>query len=656
MAEAVQTRNNKARTGTLNTAMILSVILAFIAMAVSMIKLPQVSSNENSPIESAALAAAESLSKIVIDTADCGFVSLSDYPDGGTATLAKDGYCLPVKGINTLIGTARLNLIVADNLEQTLMEEFAEQDLKQSLSAKDELVTALKRSLKGESKYKDLNGKPVNPSKAALLAYKAKSKKQISIHLSLGCLEGGAQTNVPVPTANKLACVPTEMQEEGFYRAFTNIPFKKVDFVFGGIGKTLAIVDSSKWIENIIDLPYQFPTIVRAKASSAGNKSDHAEEIACAQPAGNDILIPSVGALTLSFPDGPVPEIKHPRDCYLNESLNSADNDTIDLLSAQNGDYPIDSLSHMIALNWPLSSAKSCEPMANIWRLALHDWIRRAGPRANIGSVVQMQSIALDLPKPSKVMWSGPLESGRTYSPIEPISAGIIHVFEFDQDGFVIYKSKILAPHPLNTSSQNQLYAECFGALKYSDIGVHSVMLPLVPRPKRCTMRAVWDVYIRDEVRHPGIQKGGKHGGQPIAMPTLATTGHRSNLANNAFDCYEPPKVVPVNYSPEGASDDESETIDHGKGFGNGLGIGVVGLVGKKEMGYPPLIAPQSDFGEAMSPPPPFVRPMPFGTGRRPFARATGTAVDIRFRRQIDTTELNGYASTGYLGILGSDQ
>ncbi|HMO24014.1 MAG TPA: hypothetical protein PKC98_23870, partial [Candidatus Melainabacteria bacterium] len=64
-----------------------------------------------------------------------------------------------------------------------------------------------------------------------------------------------------------------------------------------------------------------------------------------------------------------------------------------------------------------------------------------------------------------------------------------------------------------------------------------------------------------------------------------------------------------------------------------------------------PLITPQTDTGESMIPASPVVTPYPSsGATTRPFYQASGTAVDIRFRRQVDVTNLKINFDVGYLG------
>jgi len=99
---------------------------------------------------------------------------------------------------------------------------------------------------------------------------------------------------------------------------------------------------------------------------------------------------------------------------------------------------------------------------------------------------------------------------------------------------------------------------------------------------------------------------------------------------------------------------DQAEEPDFEKGRRKPFGKGRVGVMGAQDAGYPPLITPQSDFGETINQTSPFVRPMPFGSGVRPLLRAS--AVDIRFRREVDVSELTGSTVTGYFGITQSDQ
>src|SRR5579885_854838 len=92
------------------------IIIVLLLLAVSYVRFTGTRLEQRTAIESAAIAAAKDLSRICINTPECGWVSLSDYAPNGSATQAPDGFDLPVRSINTLIGTARLDLIIAHQL------------------------------------------------------------------------------------------------------------------------------------------------------------------------------------------------------------------------------------------------------------------------------------------------------------------------------------------------------------------------------------------------------------------------------------------------------------------------------------------------------------------------------------------------------------
>ncbi len=646
-AKSSGARNGGGKVSFRHFPMVVSLAMLVVAGSVVFLKSNTLSSNA---IDEAALAAARKMSEIVVNTPECGFVSLSDQPSDGRGTECGDRFSSPVRGINTLIGTARLDLIIADKLDQSLMEQFAEKDLKDVLAAKQNLIAEIEKSMQPGLSATDKDGRPVSVYKSAVDAYykfarvAASSDKNWSLRLSIGSLDNGLPTIVPIPAPELYAAVEPSMVSGTFYKSYINIPYNGRNFVFGGIGANVQVVDHKNWRAKIDDLPYQIPTIVKvALIKSVAGGAQQEVSVACAQPASQVVASVEPGALTISFPDGPVPEIKCPADCYLNEKLNSRGADAMDLLTADGGDYPTDSGSVMRSMEWPLTGSVTEVCTADVWRQALYDWIRAAGPTANINSVVGMQKVLLDAPRPAKIMWNVPVSIGTVSKSIAPISTGIVHIFEFDRNGNVVYRSKIQAPYPLDTVSHHQLFGENFGALDHSEIGISKVTVLTSPVPKRITLLAAWDVFVRDHVRVRGTISGGKHAGQPIAKPILAS---QEQAADHLSVLEEPLSLDLVS--------DQSEEAEFAKGRVKPFGKGRVGIMGAADAGYPPLISPQSDFCENMTPRAPFVRPMPFGSGARPLLKAS--AVDIRFRREVDVSEFTGIPSTGYFGIIQTDK
>ncbi|MCB9469786.1 MAG: hypothetical protein H6677_16070 [Candidatus Obscuribacterales bacterium] len=524
----------------------LILIIAFIFIIVLMglvalnyVRLIGTTSEQRTATEAAAIAAARDLSTIVVNTAECGYVSLSDYAPSGSGTTAGDGFPTPVRGINTIIGTARLDLIIGDLLGQQTLKDFAIKDMQDALVAKDQLINALWDSIAPGGTGTDKDGNSVTPYTSAENAYKdnqirltgSSSYVPGSLLLSLGCITGGLATAVPVPKPAASAPVSSSQQVSGFYRSYVNIPYDGVDFVFGGIGPNIKIVDHRKWVDTIPGLPYQIPTIVKAEAiqqitSTSANADFVVSSAACAQPASLHDPLPQPGALSISFPDGAVPEIAKPSDIYTNSNLQAG---IVDLLTAKNGDYPSDTGSSMTPMGWPVATAMNT---SNVWLGALHDWMRRAGTKADIASLINMQSTVLDMPSPTTASWIAPVVHGGPRVNLGTVPAGIIHVFKFDADGVVTYQSRLLTPYPLYVSSHEQMYGETMQAIPNSAVPTQVNTVPLATGDKDITLLKIFDVYIRDEVRNPGTIRGGKHAGEPLAKPLVSQRRAPQNIKN----------------------------------------------------------------------------------------------------------------------------
>lgn len=623
------------------------IIILLLFFALSYVRLLGTQSEQRTAIEAAAIAAARDCTRIVINTDEWGFVSLSDYAPNGTATIAADGYPLPVRSINTIIGTARLDLIIADKLGQPIMEDLAKKDLDNAKSAKDQLVAALNAAIVPGGTGKDKDGVVVRPYDSAELAY---TQNQIrmsgastyaagSMKLSLGSILNGNLTRVPIPQPTAQAPVPASMKIGNYYKSYINIPYKGVDFVFGGIGDSIRIVDHNQWRATIPGLPYQIPTIIRAEANE--NVEDvHSpagytiKAVACAQPATVHDPLPAPGALSISLPDGPVPEIVTPKDLYTTSKMNAGGGSSnATMLTAKVGDYPNDAGSTMAPMAWPLDGTIGPRKPSEVWRVGLYDWIRRGGTKTNISSIIAMQNIVLDNPSPATFTWIGPINYGGPYVALGTIPSGIIHIFKFDPDGVATYQSKPLTPLPLYASSHEQMHGESLKGIRDSSIGKLDLDLPTGGKLR---LDNDLDIYFRDEVRQPGTNLGGKHAGEPIAKPIVAMG---TPIPGQLFS-YKP---TPIYKFPQVVGDGGAPVAVY-PGPANPPVPG-------PNKGYPPMVQARNDFGIIYNPAASVVATMPGGSGPvRPFYETTGTAVDIRFRRMVDCHGMPGATSDfGYV-------
>jgi hypothetical protein len=491
-------------------------------------------------IESAALAAATDLANIVVNTDEFGYVALSDAAPVGTKTIAPDQLSMPVRSINTITGTARLDLVIANALNDQTMQQFAKLDASNAQKAATKLNTALTAAIVPSGQGVDKDGKFVYPYNDAVSAYNANVVRMTgsssyvgnSMKLSLGTITGGLSTTTPVPQPEALATVPAAQQAGGYYKSDIDIPFLGQDFVFASVGRGSSLADVRTFVAGgDPSLPYSIPAVVKAECDqmiATTMNGDVVHTAACAVPSSLYDPLPAPGALSLSFPDGPVPEIKKFADILNNVQLNDI-SQPASLLTPVNGDFPWDPSSAMSSMPWPLDSAAS-PPIGVVWRGAFYDWIRRGGCKAQIDQVLAVPNATLASPSPATVIFAPVVTMGGSGgTALGPVPGGIIHIFKFDPSGAVLYKSSPLKPYPYSVSSNNQMYAEKLSAITGSTVSKFSIIPPLLPQlngvlnvPGQLDFTDVWDVYIRDEVRQPGTNLGGKHGGEPLDNTQVA--------------------------------------------------------------------------------------------------------------------------------------
>lgn len=616
------------------------ICLALLFFALGYVRLVGSSSEQKTAIEAAAIAAARDISTIVIDTADFGYVGLSDSAPIGSATSAGDDYYLPVHSINTLIGTARIDYIIASQpgLDVPEWRELAKVDLDKAKAAAQLLTDKIQDAIKPGGVEKNKNGGDVKPYDSAVQAYQqnlirmtgGSSYVANSMKLQLGEIEG--PTCVPVPSPVGVdATLTAANTSSGFYKSYVNLPLGDVDFVFAGIGSSIKLVDTNRWVPKIAGLPYDYPTVIRAEAvqlmKNATGPDQQLKSAACAQPASVYDPRPNPGALTISFPDGR-PDgnqaLNTPLDMY--GRFLSEDEDVCDYLDATPGDYPTTSGSQIVASSsWPIASDPQVHA-SSACKLAVYDWLRRAGTRVNVDSVVGMH-VTPFLPQGPDVRWPPGREVGE-------IPDGIAHIYKFDTDGVIDYEAAHLKPFPWWVISDKQNMIECFNAISdgAAERTIEPVALTIIPPLglplAKVTFTKQYDMFVRIYSRRYG-DPGGMHEGEPM---------------DNRLVSYAKVKIKgPENY---GSAISYVESEGRGalkKSTGGKIGIGV---------GAIPTLMPQEDFAftwALVSFGDPTVDRRPYfpdgsekyekfdgsGPGVRPTYGANGSVADIRFRRVV---------------------
>lgn len=662
-------RNRKGSMLALIAAITMGLVVALIFFCLNYARLLGSNAEQKKAIEASALAAANDISTIVINTPQMGYVSLSDQAPIGKFTVAGDQFFMPVRGINTIIGTARLDAIIADQIPNGgVLKTLAANDLADAKLVITQLETVLKAALTAANSPKalDRDGTKVNAYTDAQNAYVqnlirmtgSSSYVPNSLKLTLGSLNVPSDTNIPIPQPTSVSPLAANLTNNNTtYKSFINIPYKGTNYVFGGIGDSPRLVDVRSFVTNLAGVAYQVPTIVKAEAdenikTSQTPNGETFHSAACAQASSNFDPKPAPGAIAVEFPDGPVPELTNPATLL---TLGA----TADVLTSPGGDYPVTGPSLAASPNpWPPNVGS--KTIGDSWAITLYDWIRRGGTKADINSVVSMQTSNFTPAATPMVDWYGELKSTppltnitQTYPTTtgkRQIPMGIMHAYKWDQNGQVQYKPLPCAPYPYEVISENQLYAEVpsinAGAFKSNMSPIINFDQIKVPMPagikgqkgkKSGTISATvlfspyFDIYVRDQCRVQGTINGGKHGGEPLNDALVVSIPQPNSVAWAPFM--------------------RSYGADYG-GTGSGAGEEGGGLPPPQPQppngngnGSPPLISAQSDFGDPPGKqvfPPPYViyATGPSGGAVRPTYQTSALTGSIRFRRELQITGL----------------
>jgi hypothetical protein len=345
-------RGSKGNIMVLIGAITLGLIIAVLLFALNYNQLLGASHQHLSAVEAASLEAARDLSRIVIKDKNYGFVALTDYAPIGTATLAPDNKPQPVSGINTILGTARLDCLIANKIGNAELIALAANDAKNARETAHRLQTCLAKALSNHddspptapeviagstggnpedaSWYTDMDGNIVAPYADAKRMYEsnlvnmANGGKYVvnSFDLKLGYLTQGGSTLTPVPKPEGMSEVQANQKQGRFYKAFVNIPVSGAsggDFYFAGLSAQPALVDARQCVVpgsgaagDYTEEP-RFCSAVKVKAEHQFLKQERISEqifttIACAEPSGTPDANPTP-VLSVSFPDGFVPGI-----------------------------------------------------------------------------------------------------------------------------------------------------------------------------------------------------------------------------------------------------------------------------------------------------------------------------------------------------------
>jgi hypothetical protein len=379
-------------------SLLIGVVLVILFFSLSMIRMVGSHQEQKTSIEAAALAGANCLSRIVIEDPNFGLVSLSDSPPVGTATAAGDNYYVEVRSISSILATVRLDMIIADKLKSSAMQQYARTDYQNALAAHERLLNAIKAAVAPGATSKDKDGNLLSPYQEAVNAYNSNCMRMNggtaslvpgSFKLTLGWADK-LMTNTQVPTPMQISQVKLTQEGNRCYLPFINIPCSGSAFIFPAVSDDSDIVDLDNYHAGAPDLPYSLPDIVRCDADEQFQYKDEygrtqvetTHIAACAEPPCLVDHNPNPGALSIAFSAGMIPDIAKPGDLLLNTNLKYAPCDYVQ--SPLSGDYPQAPLTQVV-----LPGASSTHPaLGTVMNLAIYDWIRRQRTNIDVASLI----------------------------------------------------------------------------------------------------------------------------------------------------------------------------------------------------------------------------------------------------------------------------
>lgn len=263
-----------------------------------------------SAIEAGALAAANDLSRVVIEDPHFGPISLSDYAPAGGAIVDQCGEPIPVVAINTLLGTNRLDCVIADQIGDGHIQRLADMDYEEVQHAATRLNNALLATTARNGISKDRDGRAINLAsdvEKALRQNLPAGSQVKNVSIELGWLRSGGNTVTPLPQPEAIAQVPSQARCNDCYASFVNAPYGNKNFYFAGVDKQSKLVNAADFQTYDRQRPCSIVKI-EADIKYAGVQTQSTSNLwlhttACAQPFSQTDTLPAP-VLGLSFSRG----------------------------------------------------------------------------------------------------------------------------------------------------------------------------------------------------------------------------------------------------------------------------------------------------------------------------------------------------------------
>jgi len=419
-------RKNKGSSLALVTAIGLGIILVILFWAVIYSQQFTQQKEAQTAVDSAALAVAKEISLVSITDPGLGIVGVTDqFRAGGPA----QG---PIYGINTLVGRARLDAVIANNLNNEDMELLANRDTAQVMAAATTLRGALAIPTTGILRYTSPNGVVTrNLKQIAAAAYnsnptRAANSPNVAINdvtVETGYVNNNAAglTDIPIPMPNDLSLGANTDQFSGqvggqrFYRAGVSAPVPGIggQYVFSAISRQQRLVDRTAFVAaaphaNLV------PTVVRVTIRQqvsrsnpstgvnldTGTAANRKVEVAAAT-AGGERVPTTAGLFRLEFPQG-IPQDQDSGNRF-NSILSimnagaAAWNGNASFFTAKDGPFP--GSGYMAPARFPagvsVADSRDTANPSQVTAYYVYDWLRNDCLRPNVRSVITAMNAPL---------------------------------------------------------------------------------------------------------------------------------------------------------------------------------------------------------------------------------------------------------------------
>jgi hypothetical protein len=430
-------------------------------------------------LDSTALQAAEILSRVTVNDPTFGFVGISNVSPIGIATRSASGSPLPVIGYNTLVGTVRLDNLLARQIDNDTFRKLAARDADSLEKTTQTLNSALSEcaSARQRQVVTDWDGNKISAFKSARSCFlqmlgggeSIDLTKLKTFDLALGRTQNAYGTGIRNPEG-----AVSNQNALPYYAPFRDYPVASKHFIFAALGANASLCSPADFLP---PAPSQLSSVVCVTASvelkdpileatpwsSWLGTTSCFNITSCAQPGSCSDVSPP-GVLTVQFANGQIPCIQNLSDIL--SSSSDLNEQSAELYTAVNGNFPDDPNAQLL----PVQSEDDTPASARVvLATALYDWLRNQHCRPGLSTLDKVLS------------YNFTNQQGK-----------LVCIFEISPNGEMLVRSSSQNPFSANLVAEGQLAAQC-----------------------SCSGQVPFHLMIRDEVHLLGTVHGGKEGGQP---------------------------------------------------------------------------------------------------------------------------------------------